>query len=149
MRLLPLVPSIVSNLANQAWNFRNETTNYINARNFLSNTQRVAVAAAICFAAYKGSMIAAGALATVSIPATTLAAGAMAVKYGYTALKAGIAAKQLSQAALGVAALYAGWQALDNRYEIANKLTNGLFDGKGKYTINNLSASIVNYCTKK
>jgi hypothetical protein len=149
MRLVPVVPRIVSDLVSQAVNSRSDTRTYQNAKNFLSNAQRVAIAAAVCFAAYKGSVIAAGALATISIPATTLAAGVMAVKYGCTALKAGVVAKQLSQAAIGAAALYAGWQALDNRYLISSNTTNGLFDGHGKYSITNLSRTIVNYLTKK
>ena len=98
------------------------------------------------------SMIAAGALATISLPATTLAAGAMAVKYGYTALKAGIVAKQFSQAALGAAALYAGWQAFDKPSMIAHRTTFGLFDGNGTYTISNLSKAIatkLGYTTQK
>ena len=133
----------MDDLVGNARNFSLSTLNYWCARSFLSNTQRVAVAAAICFAAYKGSMIAAGVLATVSIPATTLAAGAMVVKYGYTALKAGIAAKQLSQVALGAAALYAGLQLLDN-YQMFTKIkVNGLLDGEGVYSMWNLSNTIV------
>lgn len=152
MKLSSFVPSFVSTIASNATNFSRPEGNYANACIFLSKTQCVAVAAAICFAAYQGSMIAAGVLATVSVPATTLAAGAMAVKYGYTALKAGIAAKQLSQAALGAAALYAGWKAFDEPDMIAQHTTYGLFDGGGTYTISNLSKAIatkLGYTTQK
>jgi len=135
--------SFVSTIASNAINFSKPASNYANARNFLSNTQRVAVAAAICFAAYKGSMIAAGALATISMPATTLAAGIMAVKYSYTALKAGIVAKQLSQAALGVAALYAGWQLFDNYQMFVIKKISGLLDGEGTYSMWSFSKTIL------
>jgi len=142
MRVFPIVPKLVDDLVGNARNFSLPTSTYWCARHFLLNAQRVVVAAAICFAAYKGSMITAGALATVSIPATTLAAGAMAIKYGFTALKAGIAAKQLSQAALGVAALYAGWQLFDNYQIFATKNMSGFLDSEGTYSMWNLSKTI-------
>ena len=142
MQVFPIIPDIVKDLVGNARNFSLPGGNYWCAKDFLMNAQRVVLAAAICFAAYKGSMIAAGVLATFSLPAATLAGGAMALKYGYTALKAGILAKQLSQAAIGTAALYAGWQALDNYREIAHMSTWGLFDGDRTYGLWSVSHAI-------
>lgn len=74
----------------------------------------VGIAAGICFAAYKGSVLAAGALAVTSTPATMVALGAMAAKHGYTLIKAGVAAHKISQVALGGLALVGSWLAFDN-----------------------------------
>ena len=116
MKLVPhLIPTAFTNIFEDSRSFFYVQKNTKKtASRFIGCAMRIMLAAGICLAVYKGSMLGAGILATFSFPVTISVIGLMAVKYGITALKAGIIAKQISQIALGAIALYVGWQALDN-----------------------------------
>lgn len=111
-----LVPVFAKDLHQTAWNhFRTSDKNTKeNAKDFFLVVGRVVVAATICIAAYKGSLIAACILATASFPAAALAGGTILIKYGLTALITGLLSNMITQTVFGGVALASGWVVLNH-----------------------------------
>jgi hypothetical protein len=111
-----LVPAFANDLYQTGWNhfYSIDKCTKENAKDLFLVVGRVVVAATICIAAYKGSLIAAGVLATASLPAASLAGGAILIKYGLTALITGLLNNMITQTVFGGVAFASGWVVLNN-----------------------------------
>ena len=156
MNFSSLVPGFAISIPVAIVFVKNPEKDYRAAKYLLSSTQEIALAAGIGLAASKGWMVAAGLFATLSTPAAFLAGGAWALKYSYIAMKAGFAAKQLTQVGLGALALYAGLRAFNNPFYLFDKNVKGvslagILEGSldKKISIDFLSNKIVDAATSK
>ena len=100
---------------------------------------RVAVAAVIYFSIDQGYSLVAALAATYSLPATTLAAAALCLTHGYTALKVGLAAKNIFNLALGAALSYKSWY-LAHHY----KAFQGIGEQNNFFSIQTIAGKVFN-----
>ncbi len=77
---------------------------------------RVALAAVILLSFSEGYLFNTLLITTFSIPGAVIAAGALCGAYGYSALKAGLIAREIFQVTFGALLLCSSWQLL-NQYE--------------------------------